>query len=1087
MAIAGVSPARAEPANAPDSAAGQRSVTLITGDHVLVDSQGQVTSVEPGEGRRDVTFWTLRTDGHLRVLPSDAAPYVASGKLDERLFDITTLLGFGYDDAHRDDLPLIITYTGAGTRAARPSVQASQPLPAIGGEAVQARKKDEVAALWATVTLGSTTTRASTGGIDKIWLDGKVEAVLDQSVKQISASAGWAAGYTGEGVKVAVLDTGVDQTHPDLADREVGERNFTDSPDSVDRFGHGTHVASIISGSGAKSGGKYVGVAPGARILDGKVLNDDGRGLQSWIINGMSWAVEQGATVVNVSLGASDSAGIDPVEEAVNTLSAQHGTLFVVASGNTAGAGTVNSPGSADAALTVGAVDRDDTIAPFSSGGPRIQDNAVKPDLTAPGVGIVAAKAAQGTIGTPAGDGYVALNGTSMATPHVAGAAAILAQQHPDWPGDRLKALLAGSAKPNAGATPFQQGAGRVDVAAATTLDVVAQPTTLNFGIHAWPHDDDEPVRKTVTYRNDGAGEVTLNLAAELRAPNGADVSGMLKVEPNFVTVPAGGETAVSVTADPRIGSVDGILPGTLIATSAESKGSVRTTLALTREAATYELTLTYIDRAGSAPSQANTFVVGLDDGQWRFPRSEDGVATLRLPAGRYFIATDIDTPRSTGGTDATKLLYPELSLDAETTIALDARKAQQVKITPPDPAATFDGTIINYQRVAGKNTIKSAGWTDDPSGVYTGHLGPKVSTGNLDAQINAAWSKTDAKQRHSRYHLAWSRTGTFFTGLTRRISKHQLARVRLDYGTRQPGTTGSPAVWAYTPNGYWGTTATGQDRPLPYSVTEYVNTDNIRWQWGITQKDSEGGYQALVNTEPRTYRSGRDYHERLNSGIYGPAIAEPAGYNLNRNVTTYGLTRKGDTITLNASLFGDGAGNVAETWPAPVGTTILTRDGKTVGQLPTPGAGAFTVPADTGTYSLTTEGTRPDATGTSTKVSATWTFTSSRPMNAAEIRLPLPVIQFSPSHAATGRAAIRVSVRHLLNDGYGRLRELRVEVSFDDGKTWTHAPVRNGHIIPPRHPANPGTISLRAKAKDDRGNTVEQTIIRAYDIGEQL
>ncbi|MFG1706621.1 S8 family peptidase [Nonomuraea sp. M3C6] len=1059
---------------------------MITGDQVLVDSRGEVSSVEPGQGRRDVTFWTLRTNGHVRVLPSDAAPLVASGKLDERLFDITALLGFGYDDAHRDDLPLIITYTGAGTRAARPTVKAARPLPAIGGEAVQARKKDEVSALWATMTQGATTTRAFAGGIHKVWLDGKAKAVLDQSVKQIGAPAGWAAGYTGAGVKVAVLDTGVDQTHADLADREVGERNFTDSPDNVDRVGHGTHVASIVSGSGAKSGGKYVGVAPGARILDGKVLNDEGSGLESWIINGMSWAVDQGAKVVNLSLGAPDSAEIDPLEEAVNTLSAQHGTLFVVAAGNTAGAGTINSPGSADAALTVGAVDRDDTIAPFSSSGPRVQDNAVKPDLTAPGVGIVAAKAAEGTIGTPAGDGYVALNGTSMATPHVAGAAAILAQQHPDWPGDRLKALLAGSAKPNAAVTPFQQGAGRVDVAAATTLDVVAQPTTLDFGIHAWPHDDDQPVTKTVTYRNNGASEVTLNLAADIRAQSG-DVApaGMLKVEPNAVTVPAGGEAAVSVTADPRAGSADGIFSGTLIATSSES--SVRTTLMVTREAATYELTLKYSDRAGNAPSQANTIVDGLDDGEWRFARPEDGVATLRLPAGRYFIATDIDTPRSTGGRDATKLLYPELSLDGEMTIALDARQAEQVQITPPDADATFDGTIINYERVAGKGTIKSAGWTDDLSGVYVGHLGPKVSTGSLDAQINAAWSRTDNKGRHSRYHLAWSRTGTFFTGLTRRVSKHELARVQVDYGARQPGTTGSPAVWAYSPNGYWGITATGQERPLPYSVTEYVNTDDVRWQWGITELNPEGGYQALVNTEPRTYRPGRDYHERLNSGIYGPAIAEPAGYGLNRDVTTYGLTRKGDTITLNASLFGDGAGNIAETWPTPAGTTTLTRDGKTVGELPTPGAGTFTVPTEKGTYRLTTEGTRPDATSTSTKVSAAWTFTSSRPTNADEMRLPLPVIQFSPPpDTATGSAAIQISVRHLPDDGYGRLHELRAEMSFDDGKTWANAPIHGGHIIPPRHPANPGAISLRAMAEDDRGNTVEQTIIRAYDMGKQ-
>ena len=131
---------------------------------------------------------------------------------------------------------------------------------------------------------------------------------------------------------------------------------------------------------GAKSGGKYKGVAPGASLLDGKVLNDKGQGDMSQVIAGMEWAVAEKADVANLSLGAYDSPEIDPAEEAINRLSAESKTLFVVAAGNNGaqGAGSISTPGSADAALTVGAVDKQDVLAPFSSIGPRLGDEAIK-------------------------------------------------------------------------------------------------------------------------------------------------------------------------------------------------------------------------------------------------------------------------------------------------------------------------------------------------------------------------------------------------------------------------------------------------------------------------------------------------------------------------------------------------------------------------------------------------------------------------------------------------------------------------------------------------------------------------------------
>ena len=177
------------------------------------------------------------------------------------------------------------------------------------------------------------------------------------------------------------VDTGVDEKHPDLVGQQIAEKNFTTDPDNTDNVGHGTHVGSTV----ASHDSKYGGVAPGAQLIDAKVCVEFGC-QESWILDGMRWAAEQGAQVVNMSLGGGDTPEIDPLEQAVNELTAQYGTLFVIAAGNSGSPGTVSSPSTAEAALSVGAVDRDDSLAFFSSKGPRVGDSGLKPEVTAPGV-----------------------------------------------------------------------------------------------------------------------------------------------------------------------------------------------------------------------------------------------------------------------------------------------------------------------------------------------------------------------------------------------------------------------------------------------------------------------------------------------------------------------------------------------------------------------------------------------------------------------------------------------------------------------------------------------------------------------------
>ncbi|MET8413692.1 S8 family serine peptidase, partial [Streptomyces sp. NPDC005195] len=473
--------------------AGDHSVTLITGDVVTTrqspgtDGRAGGTVGVRGADGRPVQTHILTSGDDLYVFPESVLPYVAEGTLDRQLFNITDMIADGYDDAHRDRLPLIVSYThSADTRrkaAALPDgATRVRTLDGIDGAALTADRA-HAADFWKSVAGTSTTDGARkqatapafADGIAHIWLDGLVHADLADSTKQIGAPQVWADGNTGQGVDVAVLDTGVDAGHPDLADRVASRQSFVPDENTDDHVGHGTHVASIIAGTGAASDGKEKGVAPGARLDIGKVLDNTGSGQTSWVLAGMEWAaVDQHAKVINMSLGDGQvSDGTDPLSQAVDRLSTETGALFVVAAGNAGAPGTIGSPGAANDALTVGAVDSDDSVAVFSSQGPRV-DGALKPEITAPGVGILAANSQFD--GNDAG-AYQTMSGTSMATPHVTGAAALMAAAHPDLTGSALKDLLTSSSRQTPQYDAFQAGSGTLDVAAAAHAGVFATAT----------------------------------------------------------------------------------------------------------------------------------------------------------------------------------------------------------------------------------------------------------------------------------------------------------------------------------------------------------------------------------------------------------------------------------------------------------------------------------------------------------------------------------------------------------------------------------------------------------------------------------
>jgi subtilisin family serine protease len=688
---------------------GEQTITLITGDVVkitTIEGGKQIINVEPADRNGSgAQVLTLGEDTY--VIPSSAMPYVAAEKLDMDLFNVTELIKNGYDDKKMSSFPVIVEYEESKAR----SVQQSQPTPkgakkarvleSINGAALSASKK-EADTFWEDITPEDAPTQKTASepltfeqGIEKIWLDGRVEANLEQSIPQIGANTVWESGFTGKGVKVAVLDSGIDPNHPDLSGQIEEAKSFVPGETVDDKHGHGTHVASTVLGTGAASEGKNKGVAPEARLLVGKVLNDGGSGLDSWIIDGMEWASDN-AKIVSMSLGSSEpSDGTDPMAQAVNRLSEDKGTLFVIAAGNAGYEGAIGSPGAADAALTIGAVDKSDKIAYFTSKGPRYGDKAIKPDLSAPGVGIVAARSALSS-GTGS---YRSMNGTSMATPHVAGAAALLLQKNPDWTGTQLKeALMSTSKKLNY--SPYHIGTGRLDVPAAANSTVRATGS-ISFGFFEWPHDDAQPVQKTVTYTNDADTAVTLNLQADFKNANGnAAQSGMLSLSETQITIPANGTKSVNVTLDPQLGELGSRYEGHLTATDADGKQVAHTSMGMVKEEEKYSLTLNATDREGNPTlAYAALFSKDMD------PEivAVNGTTELRLRPGTYSAMSLMDVDTNTDHRGIALVGNPEITLDGPQTVELDASKAKEIKVEVPKNTEPSYQRMEYYRSIDGK------------------------------------------------------------------------------------------------------------------------------------------------------------------------------------------------------------------------------------------------------------------------------------------------------------------------------------------------------------------------------------------------
>ncbi|MET8279421.1 S8 family serine peptidase [Micromonospora sp. NPDC005174] len=1205
-------PANPGPPSATDlpTLPGAHSVTLITGDTVTTrqGADGGTLDVRrPGGAPTPVRVVEAGDD--LYVYPQSVLPYVAANTLDKRLFNVTRLIADGYDDKGTDHLPLIVSYNAgaAGLRTSSAPVGATRTrtLSSISGAALS-EDRDRADEFWTAIT-ATPGAKAVTptgdkgrfaGGIAKIWLDGRVRADLADTTAQIGAPTVWAGGDTGTGVRVAVLDTGIDAAHPDLTDRISTSAVFVPGEEITDRVGHGTHVASTIAGTGAASGGREKGVAPDARLAIGKVLSDDGHGQDSWILAGMEWAArEADASIINMSLGSSEpSDGADPLSQAVNTLSAETGALFVISAGNAGLPGSVSAPGAADAALTVGAVDGDDQLASFSSRGPRISDEAIKPELTAPGVGVLAARSQY----APGEGAYQSLDGTSMAAPHVAGAAALLAARHPGWTGQQLKDALVSTTKATTQYDAYQAGTGRVDVAAAVRAPIVATgavSTSVRQGTTRATH--------PVTYTNTTGQPIALALAVD--APNAP--AGLFSLSAAQLTVPANGTASVTLTTDTSRATTGSRYTGQIVATGPDRAVLTRTAVALGTYHPYHHLRLEITDRSGKPAS--GTIELG-QPGSYDISfinTDADGVAQLYLPEGVWSAMSFLNVTGSHGPNSLGVALLgnPDIDLRADTTVRLDGKAARQVQSSVPQRTAdTF--TRLDYYRSQGEgrwrsfiaggvfydsfwaqpttrdvrhgdfyvgarwrkeqpvlavgttkvnfdDVVRQQGTTQLPKGRRTM---PAVFAGNgaasdyagLNARgavavVRRNWDVTDAEQAAAATaagatmmlvvnDFPWREVRDysidFFTptpievamlstdegealirqiehgstkvevvsqpvadyvydlvqayhnripgDLSRTETPKTLARVDVGFRVPTPETRGGEFRYDWPSYNNWGI-GQSSNRPLAAVRTDWVSTGDL-YTWGQEAYLDAATYQI----DPRTsFRAGSRSREQFFTPIERP--------HLNNNFKL--PTRSGDTLNLDVPGWG-GDDHVGMAMSAAGQTNKLYQGGTLLGESTSTWVSGTAPSAGDLPYRLVVGTTQDPTVGRySTSTTTEWTFRSKAPAAGVESSmLPLLQLDYAVDTDAAGtakdRTALTVSAAHLPGvTGCGSIRPVHLEISYDDGAHWQRQPLdraKDGSWTTTlRAPKDARYVSLRADAADGAGNSVRQTVLRAFGV----
>ncbi|HEV7486024.1 MAG TPA: S8 family serine peptidase [Thermoanaerobaculia bacterium] len=534
--------------------------------------------------------------------------------------------------------------------------------------------------------------------VKRVVADAPMHALAEgANITIINAPKVWSSlGSRGAGVTVAIIDTGIDYRHPALGSgfgpgfKVKGGWDFVNNDaDPMDDAGHGTHVAGIVAGQSET----ITGVAPDVSLVAYKVLGANGSGSESNVIAAIERAADpnqDGNTadhvdVANLSLGGGGNPD-DPGCVAIDNATAA-GVTFAIAAGNAGGSGnnfhSIGSPGTARSAITVGASDLGDNIASFSSRGPNMKNMAIKPDVIAPGVAILSSLP---------NNQYGNLSGTSMASPHVAGAAALLKSLHHDWTPAQIKLALMNNAT-FVREEIMSDGAGRIDAFAAATGTTRIDPPSISLGL-APIELPNWTATRSLHLTNNGTQSVTYTVKSTVTTGE--------KVTPSAttLTIPAGGATDLSLNfaidntlTPPSFQSLT--VGGQIVLTNSAVSTDVHNIQFAFSKAA--RATVTF-DRAYPDSRWVNGAQTSIVTGAFL----DDNTSEILTAPGTYdlVIYTPESDPTTGAITGADFIAREGVALNKDTTIALDAASVPHT--------VTFAGRTETGQTLAGNGYASS-------------------------------------------------------------------------------------------------------------------------------------------------------------------------------------------------------------------------------------------------------------------------------------------------------------------------------------------------------------------------------------------
>lgn len=502
-----------------------RTIILITGSTITVQKHNNTLNYQVHEGS-PVTHIKQGSKNYLIPRGTNLSRY------DRSLFHVERLLA---TQSANQELPVFLQTNDPTTVLTKLNDTTSQYLPSAGVIAT-------------TIDPTNPPAITDTDAITRISIDRTVTTTSPTNNLTPSRLPDLTR-LTGDGVTIAVLDTGIDESHPAIEPNLAGSISFTDSQPptnkTIDTHGHGTAVAGIAAGAKTTTGrSTRAGIAPNASIYDIQVMNQHGTGSASTVIRGIEYAVKHtNADIILLSVSFSIDNN-EPLAEAVEWATTQ-GVIVVSAAGNTGTPRSINAAGYPPATITVGATTHNGTPSKYSSRGPT-RTGSFKPELVAPGHTITGPRSSVSTrFAIDPAEYYTQISGTSAAAPQTAGAIALLLEQNPGATRHELENRLASTATPTRNAHAYAQGAGELNINHALDPTILVDPANIDLGLI----ENNTTITRTVTITNHDNQSHTLFFRPDIQnVDTNTPAPGTITLNRSTVTLAPNEQTSLNIT-----------------------------------------------------------------------------------------------------------------------------------------------------------------------------------------------------------------------------------------------------------------------------------------------------------------------------------------------------------------------------------------------------------------------------------------------------------------------------------------------------------------------------------------------------------